>query len=63
MGGIEPGKMFTASEFSEEDQHGILLAPQREFELTKDISLGFIPKYRLVNAYEDLQADVTGKSS
>jgi hypothetical protein len=36
-----------------EREDGILLAQQQEFEMTKDISLGYIPKYRLIKAYEN----------
>ena len=39
---------------NEADEDGILQAQQMEFELTKDVSLGYIPKFRLVNAYENL---------
>lgn len=39
-----------------DNEDGILLAQQQEFEMTKDISLGYIPKQRLINAYEDLMA-------
>ncbi len=35
-------------------EDGILLAQKQEFEMTKDISLGYVPKYRLINAYENL---------
>lgn len=38
----------------EAGEDGILQAQQMEFELTKDVSLGYIPKFRLVNAYENL---------
>ena len=41
---------------NEADEDGILQAQQMEFELTKDVSLGYIPKFRLVNAYENLMA-------
>ena len=37
-----------------EEEDGILLAQQQEFKMTRDISLGYIPKGRLINAYEDL---------
>ncbi|MEP6928063.1 MAG: T9SS type A sorting domain-containing protein [Ginsengibacter sp.] len=37
-----------------DNEDGIAEAQKLEFELTKDISLGYIPKYRLVNAFEDL---------
>src|SRR5258708_27420402 len=36
-----------------EKEDGILLAQQQEFKMTKDVSLGYIPKYRLINAYEN----------
>ena len=36
-------------------EDGILLAQKQEFELTKDINLGFIPKYRLIEAVEELK--------
>jgi len=38
----------------ETKEDGILQAQQQEFELTKDVSLGYIPKYRLVKAYQNL---------
>jgi len=38
-----------------EKEDGILLAQEHEFEVTKDISLGYIPKYRLIRADEDLK--------
>ncbi len=52
-----PLKRFSATpiQISDEDggegEDGILAAQKMEFELTKDISLGYVPKYRLVNAY------------
>src|SRR5215831_14414325 len=46
---------FRHSENENEEQRedGILLTQQQEFETTKDITLGYIPKYRLINAYEN----------
>ena len=41
------------SENEKEGEDGILQSQQQEFEMTKDISLGYIPKYRLVAAYEN----------
>ena len=41
---------------NEAKEDGIAQAQQMEFELTKDVSLGYIPKYRLVNAYQNLMA-------
>lgn len=38
----------------EENEDGIMLAQKQEFEMTKDIALGYIPKSRLINAYQDL---------
>jgi hypothetical protein len=38
---------------NEEREDGILLTQQQEFEKTKDITLGYIPKYRLINAYQN----------
>lgn len=49
---VDPIKIEENENEAEED--GIALAQQQEFELTKDVSLGYIPKYRLVNAYENL---------
>ncbi|MEO7121483.1 MAG: T9SS type A sorting domain-containing protein [Ginsengibacter sp.] len=40
----------------EAGEDGIAAAQQMEFELTKDVSLGYIPKYRLVNAFQNLVA-------
>src|SRR5678815_3152646 len=42
---------YSENENQERDD-GILLTQQQEFERTKDITLGYIPKYRLINAYE-----------
>ena len=39
---------------SEEEQDGIKEAQEMEFEMTKDMSLGYVPKDRLINAYEKL---------
>ncbi|MGH2566156.1 MAG: WD40/YVTN/BNR-like repeat-containing protein, partial [Ginsengibacter sp.] len=41
-------------EEDEANEDGIFQAQQQEFELTKDISLGYIPKDRLVRAYQNL---------
>lgn len=41
------------NENEEEREDGILLTQQQEFERTKDVTLGYIPKYRLINAYEN----------
>ena len=49
---VDPVKIGEDENEAEED--GILQAQQMEFELTKDVSLGYIPKFRLVNAYENL---------
>lgn len=40
------------SDINNED--GIRLAQEMEFEMTKDVSLGYVPKYRMVNAVKDL---------
>ncbi len=37
-----------------DNEDGIAEAQKLEFELTKDVSLGYIPKNRLINAYQDL---------
>lgn len=37
-----------------EEQDGILLAQQMEFEMTKDIQLGYVPKYRLIQTQETM---------
>lgn len=39
-----------------DEQDGILEAQRMEFEMTKDVSLGYIPKYRLIQATEELKA-------
>ena len=44
---------YSENESEGEREDGILLTQQQEFERTKDISLGHIPKYRLINAYEN----------
>ena len=41
------------NENEEEREDGILLTQQQEFERTKDVTLGYIPKFRLINAYEN----------
>jgi hypothetical protein len=57
---VKSEKIFNhAIKISEENnvvdnEDGIAEAQKLEFELTKDISLGYIPNYRLVNAFEDL---------
>jgi hypothetical protein len=35
-------------------EDGIRLAQEQEFEMTKDVTLGYIPKYRLITAWQDL---------
>lgn len=42
-----------AGEDESDEQDGIREAQEMEFELTKDMKLGYIPKYRLVQALED----------
>ncbi len=42
-------------EDGEENEDGIRLAQEMEFEMTKDISLGYVPKYRLIQAIEELR--------
>ena len=37
-----------------EKEDGILEAQKMEFELTKDVSLGYVPQNRLINAYSNL---------
>ena len=44
---------YPENDNEKEREDGILLTQQQEFEMTKDISLGYVPKYRLVNAYEN----------
>src|SRR5215470_7750616 len=44
---------YSENENEEEREDGILLTQQQEFERTKDVTLGYIPKYRLINAYEN----------
>ena len=46
----------TTSDMGEDGEDGIAEAQKMEFELTKDISLGYVPKYRLVEAYEEEMA-------
>jgi len=43
---------YSENENEGEREDGILLTQQQEFEQTKDITLGYVPKYRLINAYE-----------
>ena len=52
---VDPIKIGEEEDETHED--GIAQAQQMEFELTKDVSLGYIPKYRLVNAYQKLMAN------
>lgn len=40
----------------EENEDGIRLAQEQEFEMTKDVSLGYIPVNRLIRATEELKA-------
>jgi len=42
---------------SEEKEDGIREIQEMEFEMTKDLKLGYIPKYRLVDAYEKLMLE------
>ena len=44
---------YPENDNEKEREDGILLTQQQEFEMTKDISLGYVPKYRLINAYEN----------
>ena len=37
-----------------DEQDGILQAQQMEFEMTKDVQLGYVPKYRLIKAQDEL---------
>ena len=53
---IEAYPVKIAEDENEVAEDGIAQAQAQEFELTKDVSLGYIPKYRLVNAYENLMA-------
>ncbi|MEZ5035049.1 MAG: hypothetical protein R2796_08695 [Chitinophagaceae bacterium] len=39
----------------EEEQDGILEIQKLEFERTKDVKLGYVPKYRLINAMESIK--------
>ncbi len=41
---------------NEENEDGIRLAQEQEFEMTKDVSLGYIPVDRLIRANEELKA-------
>jgi hypothetical protein len=58
----KPGKKITAKRINayplrivegenETKEDGIAEAQKMEFELTKDVSLGYIPKLRLIKAY------------
>ncbi|MGF2413150.1 MAG: hypothetical protein ACQUYJ_12540, partial [Ferruginibacter sp.] len=42
---------------NEEKEDGIRETQEMEFEMTKDISLGYVPKDRLIKAYENLMED------
>jgi trimeric autotransporter adhesin len=44
---------YSENENGGEREDGILLTQQQEFERTKDVTLGYIPKYRLISAYEN----------
>ncbi|HEY6063471.1 MAG TPA: sialidase family protein, partial [Chitinophagaceae bacterium] len=46
-------------DIKEDKEDGIRLAMEQEFEMTKDISLGYVPKYRLINALKDLMIQRT----
>jgi trimeric autotransporter adhesin len=59
---IHPAKQIQTSSVKkqiigsrEEKEDGIAEAQEMEFENTKDIKLGYIPKYRLIRATEDLR--------
>ncbi|MEO8861709.1 MAG: T9SS type A sorting domain-containing protein [Ginsengibacter sp.] len=46
---------YKTSDFDEgEKEDGIAEAQRQEFELTKDVHLGYIPKYRLISAFQNL---------
>lgn len=45
---------ITNEENGEDEDDGILDAQKMEFELTKDVSLGYVPRFRLVNAFKNL---------
>jgi trimeric autotransporter adhesin len=47
----------------EEGEDGIKEAQEMEFEITKDVALGYVPKDRLVTAYEKLMNDRLNASS
>lgn len=48
---------FSENEQSEEKEDGIRESQEMEFERTKDIKLGYVPKNRLVLAYNNLQME------
>ncbi|MDP4264494.1 MAG: T9SS type A sorting domain-containing protein [Bacteroidota bacterium] len=48
------------NEEKEEKEDGIRLAMEMEFEMTKDVSLGYVPKNRLVNALDNLMRERNG---
>src|SRR6476661_1345063 len=45
-----------------EKEDGIRLAMEMEFEMTKDVSLGYVPKYKLVNALRNLIRERDGSN-
>lgn len=51
-----PVKIEADEDEDETGEDGIKAAQEMEFELTKDVSLGYIPKFRLINAYQNLLA-------
>jgi hypothetical protein len=53
--GITADRIISAENSSEaEEEDGIAEAQKMEFEITKDVKLGYIPKFRLVTAFENL---------
>lgn len=45
---------FAGNNTDEENEDGIREAQEMEFEMTKDVSLGYVPRYRLLRANEEL---------
>jgi len=53
----EESSQINVQEESDEKEDGIKEAMEMEFERTKDVKLGYVPKERLVNAYNKLVAE------
>lgn len=53
----EESSQINVQEGNDEKEDGIKEAMEMEFERTKDVKLGYVPKERLVNAYNKLVAE------